>query len=57
MVHNIMLIMNPMLCNSRGAGRKAFLNNVRDMIGWTKPNILIIVEPRVSGNRARSLLC
>lgn len=46
------LIMNLLLWNARGAGNKGFMNSVRDLIRHHKVDLLVILEPRISGSKA-----
>ncbi|CAL1378437.1 unnamed protein product [Linum trigynum] len=42
--------------NCRGAGSRSFLRNFLEYKRRTRPNIVIIVEPRISGNTAEEVI-
>ena len=51
----LVVIMNCISWNCRGAGKASFQNQVRDFVNNHNPAILIIMETRVSGERAREI--
>ena len=50
-----MYVKNFIAWNCRGAGKASFQNHVRELVNNHNPAILIIMETRVGGERAREI--
>ena len=49
------LIMNVIIWNCRGALKPSFQNRIRDLVQSYNPAILVVMETRVGGDRAREI--
>lgn len=49
-------MMKMLFWNSRGAGNRRFLRNAKDMLCSEKPSVFAVVEPRISGVKARRMV-
>jgi len=52
---NHCLVMNIITWNCRGALKPSFQNHVRDLVHNHDPTIMIIMETRIGGDRARDI--
>ena len=50
------VIMNTLIWNCRGALSPIFCNNIKDMVRIHSPAIMIIMETKVCGDRARRIV-
>lgn len=50
-----LFVMNLIAWNCRGAGKPSFQNRVRDLVNNHDPAIMIIMETRIGGDRARDI--
>lgn len=51
---HFLFLMKIMLWNCRGAGNDEFLCIIRDLIAMHDPMILVLVETKISGEKART---
>ena len=49
------VLMNSIIWNCRGASKPSFQKCVREMVQKHNPAILVVMETRVGGNRAREI--
>lgn len=52
----LLFFMSVLFWNCRGAGSKEFLRHARELVSIHKVDMLIIVEPRISGNNADKVI-
>ena len=52
--HNF--LMNIIIWNCKGASKPSFQNRVKELVQSKNPAILVVMETRVGGNRAREII-
>lgn len=53
----ISFLMNIIIWNCRGALKPSFKKHVRELVQFHDPSILVVMETRVGGDRAREITC